>query len=83
VTASTADRAIDASERRISVGCELCQQNQLVGDLARKWSRGRIHLSDKLSAIRLPYFIKWLGEISSRLIGISSAVDAGGDASLL
>jgi hypothetical protein len=35
--------------------------------------------SPRLSAIRLPRFLRWLDEISSRLIGISMAVDAAGD----
>jgi len=39
--------------------------------------------AESISAIRLPRFLRWLGAISSRLIGTSSAVDAAGYAPAL
>jgi len=79
---SPADRAINATRRRIFVACELCQEDQQVDEIARKWPRSSICLSD--SCLPLVYgFLRWLGEISSPWMGISSAVDAAGDEPVL
>jgi hypothetical protein len=83
IPSRSVDRRKNAPGRRIFVACGLCQQDQWVDDEPRKWPCSSIRVSDKLSAISLARLLKWLGENSRRLIGISIAVDAAADVPLL